>query len=128
MKISGGQRFNSSTPDNRNMASWKTHHFIVAMFQLTMFDAGYRNWDKLESWNPNQGFVDLGSGRGHAVLVAHALFPFRQCVGHWTAICVQCGQRSFGRMRMRRMRRMRMKMMMMMLMMMMSMRMRMRRG
>ena len=29
-----------------------------------------------------QGFVDLGSGRGHAVLVAHALFPFRQCVGH----------------------------------------------
>lgn len=29
-----------------------------------------------------RGFVDLGSGRGHAVLVAHALFPFRQCVGY----------------------------------------------
>uniref|UniRef100_A0A7S4PXH5 Histone-lysine N-methyltransferase, H3 lysine-79 specific n=1 Tax=Alexandrium monilatum TaxID=311494 RepID=A0A7S4PXH5_9DINO len=26
-------------------------------------------------------FVDLGSGRGHAVLAAHALFPFRSCVG-----------------------------------------------
>ena len=115
MKISGGQRFNSSTPDNRNMASWKTHHFIEAMFQLTMFDAGHRNWDNLDSWT-NQGFVDLGSGRGHAVLVAHALFPFRQCVGHWTAICVQRGQRSFGRMRM--MMRMMMIMMMMMMMMM----------
>ena len=118
MKISGGQRFNSSTPDNRNMASWKTHHFIVAMFQLTMFDAGHRNWDKLDSWNPDQGFVDLGSGRGHAVLVAHALFPFRQCVGNWTAICVQRGQRSFGRMSMRMKIRMMMMMMMMVMMMM----------
>lgn len=27
------------------------------------------------------GFADLGSGRGHALLVAHALFPFRQCIG-----------------------------------------------
>ncbi|CAJ1410066.1 unnamed protein product [Effrenium voratum] len=26
-------------------------------------------------------FVDLGSGRGLAVLIAHALFPFRDCVG-----------------------------------------------
>lgn len=26
-------------------------------------------------------FVDLGSGRGHAVLAAHALFPFRACIG-----------------------------------------------
>jgi len=27
-------------------------------------------------------FVDLGSGRGHAVLTAHALFPFRSVVGY----------------------------------------------
>ena len=27
-------------------------------------------------------FVDLGSGRGHAVLTAHALFPFRKCTGY----------------------------------------------
>merc|ERR1711972_671856 len=28
-----------------------------------------------------RSFVDLGSGQGHAVLAAHALFPFRSCVG-----------------------------------------------
>lgn len=26
-------------------------------------------------------FVDLGSGQGHAALAAHALFPFRKCIG-----------------------------------------------
>ncbi|CAK9057349.1 unnamed protein product [Durusdinium trenchii] len=29
-----------------------------------------------------RSFADLGSGRGHAVLAAHALFPFRHCVGY----------------------------------------------
>ena len=27
-------------------------------------------------------FVDLGSGRGHALLAAHAFFPFRKCCGY----------------------------------------------
>lgn len=27
-------------------------------------------------------FTDLGSGRGHAILAAHAFFPFRKCRGY----------------------------------------------
>lgn len=39
-------------------------------------------------------FVDLGSGRGHAVLAAHCLFAFRSCVGCEIASDVMAGARA----------------------------------
>lgn len=42
-------------------------------------------------------FVDLGSGPGHAVLTAHALMPFRACVGVELAPGVVAAAREFAR-------------------------------
>lgn len=42
-------------------------------------------------------FVDLGSGPGHAVLTAHALMPFRSCVGVELVPDVVASARSLSR-------------------------------